>query len=128
MCIRIGNFDDKDTILMKQRYPVFIIATGLLLASCQSKEKNLTLQQVNHLSDSLTAVYYQELKAKSAEDLDRRIAIELKPIVDSIVKSYDDKQPKLLLEANLDTTLKMTVTQQHRAQQRAFYDTAAQEK
>ncbi|HQE11856.1 MAG TPA: hypothetical protein PLQ78_03830 [Flavipsychrobacter sp.] len=113
---------------MKQRYPVFIFATGLLLASCQSKEKNLTLQQVNHLSDSLTAVYYQELKAKSAEDLDRRIAIELKPIVDSIVKSFEDKQPKPLLDANLDTVLKTTITQQHRSQQRSIYDTAAQPK
>jgi len=113
---------------MKQRYPVFIIATGLLLVSCQSKEKNLTLKQVNHLSDSLTAVYYQELKAKSAEDLDRRIAIELKPIVDSIVKSYEDKQPKPLLDANLDTVVKTTITQQHRSQPRSIYDTAAQPK
>ena len=108
MCYRKGNFDEKDTILMKQRYPVFIFATGLLLASCQSKEKNL--------------------KAKSAEDLDRRIAIELKPIVDSIVKSFEDKQPKPLLDANLDTVLKTTITQQHRSQQRSIYDTAAQPK
>jgi hypothetical protein len=56
-----------------------------LLMSCQSKEQYLTKKEFHHKTDSLTAVRFQELKLQSAEDLDRRIAIEVKPKVDSIL-------------------------------------------
>lgn len=71
--------------IMKQ---LFILCTLLIfgLASCQTKQEYFTREQLLKKSDSLTAIRFEELQKQAAEDLDHRIAIEVKPKVDSILE------------------------------------------
>lgn len=56
------------------------------LASCRTKQEYFTEEQLLKKSDSLTAIRFGELQKQAAEDLDHRIAIEVKPKVDSILE------------------------------------------
>lgn len=66
---------------------LLVVVSGFVfLVSCQKKQEYLTKEQLEHKSDSLTEIRFKELEAQAAEDLDRRMAIEIKPKVDSILE------------------------------------------
>jgi pyruvate/2-oxoacid:ferredoxin oxidoreductase beta subunit len=69
----------------------------LFLSACVTKQEYFTKQQLEHKSDSLTEIRFKELREQAAEDLDRRISIEVKPKVDSILDKTDLK-PVVVLE------------------------------
>lgn len=62
------------------------MATGIVLTSCSDRQKALTQSEINAKVDSLVGVKVQELARQSAEDLDRRMSIEVKAKADSIVQ------------------------------------------
>ena len=49
------------------------------------EEKGLTPQQVQHMADSLYEAKAKKIRKQAAEDLDRRMSIELKPKIDSLL-------------------------------------------
>lgn len=65
-----------------------IIALALLtftVAACAKKEKELTPAQINARADSIVHSRMKTLRQKAKEDLDRRLPIEIKPKVDSLL-------------------------------------------
>lgn len=56
-----------------------------MLTSCAKQEKNLTPQQINQKVDSIVALKEKKLRSQAHEDLNRRMSIEIKPKVDSIL-------------------------------------------
>lgn len=70
---------------MMKRLFLFGSLLVLGLASCQSKQEYFTKEELVKKSDSLTALRFRELQKQAAVDLDHRIAIEVKPKVDSIL-------------------------------------------
>ena len=70
---------------MKIRFLVIIVAI-LFLTACQTKQDYFTKEQLIYKSDSLTTLRFEELKKQADEDLELRMAIELKPKIDSILE------------------------------------------
>lgn len=66
--------------------PGLLLLSILFFSACQKKSELLTRQQLEHRSDSLTAIMFEVLQKQAKEDLDSRIAIEVKPKVDSILQ------------------------------------------
>jgi len=64
---------------------LYVPAAALALASCGAKQAALTESQVQAKVDSLVAVKVEELNQHYTEDLEKRIAIEVKVKADSIV-------------------------------------------
>jgi hypothetical protein len=62
-----------------------LLATAVVLASCSDRKKELTQTEIKAKVDSLVGVKLQDLARQSAEDLDRRMSIEIKAKADSIV-------------------------------------------
>jgi hypothetical protein len=76
---------------MKTRmYLSLALLTSSCLLSCTKAEKTYTRQELQLKTDSILRVEVKKLRRQAKEDLDRRLPIELKPKVDSILKiSYD---------------------------------------
>ena len=55
------------------------------MLSCMKEEKGLTPQQVQHIADSIYQVKAKKIRKQATEDLDRRMSIELKPKIDSLL-------------------------------------------
>jgi hypothetical protein len=73
---------------------ITILGIGLLaLSACGKKEKELTPRQVRAKADSIVQTKMDKLKRQAKEDLDKRLPIELKPKVDSILKVSREPQP-----------------------------------
>jgi len=70
---------------MSHRFGLLLFGV-LFFSACQKKSELLTRQQLEHRSDSLTAIMFEVLQKQAKEDLDSRIAIEVKPKVDSILQ------------------------------------------
>lgn len=69
---------------MKKR--VLAIVFGMMtFSACQTKQEYLTKEQLLQKSDSLTEIRFRQLKKQAEEDLQFRMAIEVKPKVDSIL-------------------------------------------
>jgi hypothetical protein len=65
-----------------------------MLASCgKQQEKALTPKQINHIADSIYKAKLKKLQNQAKEDYEKRLPIELKPKVDSILKSNLQEQP-----------------------------------
>lgn len=54
--------------------------------SCKNKTEAISRSQMNAKVDSLVAIKLQEVNAQAMEDLDRRMAIEVKAKTDSLVQ------------------------------------------
>jgi len=57
---------------------------SLLLASCGKKAEPLSPAQVRQKADSLAQIKIKIIQQRAEEDLEKRRAIELKPMVDSL--------------------------------------------
>ena len=73
---------------------IIILGTALLaLSACGKKERELTPRQVKAKADSIVRSRMDKLKREAKEDLDKRMPIELKPKIDSILKVSHAPQP-----------------------------------
>ena len=54
--------------------------------SCKNKTEAISRSQMKAKVDSLVAIKLQEINAQAMEDLDRRMAIEVKAKTDSLVQ------------------------------------------
>jgi polyhydroxyalkanoate synthesis regulator phasin len=63
----------------------------LVLASCGANQTTLTENQVQAKVDSLVGVRMEELSRHYMEDLEKRIAIEVKVKADSIVAAREQE-------------------------------------
>ncbi len=69
---------------MKNRF--FAAITALFLfASCSQKENNNTETSIHARADSAIGVQMQEINQRAMDDLEKRMAIEVKAKADSIV-------------------------------------------
>lgn len=57
----------------------------LFLGACQKKETELTKEQIQQRADSIYNSKVKRLEKQAQEDLDRRMSIELKPKIDSLL-------------------------------------------
>lgn len=65
---------------------VWTLLFAAMFASCtDTKQKNLTASQIHAQVDSLVGARMDEINRQAMEDLDHRIAIEVKAKADSIV-------------------------------------------
>ena len=80
---------------MKPLSALFIFAV-VFFGSCQTKQEYFTKEQLQKKTDSLIAIRFQELQKQAAEDLDRRISIEVKPKVDSILEGVHIEVPEMV--------------------------------
>lgn len=85
--------------MMKKQLSIWSVLLILGLTSCQTKQEYITKEQLLKRSDSLTAIRFEELQQQAAEDLDHRIAIEVKPKVDSILEGATGITPVVNEEA-----------------------------
>ncbi|OJW81158.1 MAG: hypothetical protein BGO69_04470 [Bacteroidetes bacterium 46-16] len=76
------------------KYPVWIIVLlCLFFMACSRKEKEtvLTSKDIQARTDSIVAEKTAEINRQVAEDLDRRMSIEVKAKADSIVQVWQNK-------------------------------------
>lgn len=60
---------------------IFLLSFG----ACQKKETELTKEQIRQRADSIYNSKVKRLEKQAQEDLDRRMSIELKPKIDSLL-------------------------------------------
>jgi hypothetical protein len=73
---------------------IVLLCSGLILFSaCGKKNKELTPAQIRAKADSIVQTKMPRLKQQAEEDLQRRLPIELKPKVDSILNISHDPEP-----------------------------------
>ncbi|HEY9177405.1 MAG TPA: hypothetical protein VIN07_06920 [Flavipsychrobacter sp.] len=66
------------------------IAATLLFTACQNEvAPGMTENEMEAKVDSIVGTRLDELNQQATEDLDRRVAIEVKPKADSIVAARD---------------------------------------
>lgn len=81
---------------------ITVLSFVLLLAACGKKEKELSPAQIRAKADSIMQTKLGKLKQQAKEDLDRRLPIEVKPKVDSILKiSHDVGQVPVFPDDNI---------------------------
>jgi len=72
--------------LISMKKTVWTLLFAAAFASCvDTKQKNLTASQIHAQADSLVGARMEEINRQAMEDLDHRIAIEVKAKADSIV-------------------------------------------
>ncbi len=71
-----------------RRFLFFIAIPGLFVASCSKNVTPLSKQEMNIRIDSLIKSARAESDARARLDLERRMKIEVKVIVDSILNSH----------------------------------------
>lgn len=69
------------------------IATGMIaavicLTACKARNEAISKSQMQAKVDSLVGARMEEINAQAMEDLDHRMAIEVKAKADSIVEAY----------------------------------------
>lgn len=62
-------------------------AAIVLLASCAAEEHKYSQSEIDAKVDSLVGIKMEEINKQAMEDLDRRMAIEVKAKADSIVQA-----------------------------------------
>lgn len=62
----------------------------LLAISCSKQKTGLTEEQVRFKADSTLQARLPQLRSQAAEDLERRMPIEIKPLVDSLQQQKRD--------------------------------------
>lgn len=61
------------------------LATVMALSACKGKEEAISRSEIEAKVDSLVGSKMEEINRQAMEDLDRRMAIEVKAKADSIV-------------------------------------------
>lgn len=69
-----------------------LMVLPLILTACQAKQEGMKESQRNAIADSIVGVRMEDVNRQALEDLDRRIAIEVKAKADSIVLSKQNLQ------------------------------------
>jgi hypothetical protein len=69
---------------------VWVLLPGFF--ACQSPPKKYTEEEKNARVDSLSGIKFEELRLQAMEDLDKRISIEVKVKVDSLLGIADKVQ------------------------------------
>lgn len=70
---------------MKKAGFLFFMITSLFFSEgCTKKEKTYTQQEMERIVDSIVEIQTKELNKQAKEDLELRLPIELKPILDSM--------------------------------------------
>lgn len=91
-----------------------LILITFVLNSCGKTEPPLTPQQIRQKADSLYRIQLKTIKKRAKEDYEKRLPIELKPKVDSILKSGLPASPvPVFPDDNIgvdDTTISGTAT------------------
>ncbi len=88
-----------------------IFFAALILSSCSKQERPLTPEQIQAKADSIFRIKLKKLQQEAKEDLERRMAIEVKPKADSIrnVKNNIAEPPEIradgIEERPADTSL-----------------------
>lgn len=78
--------------------------TALIIASCGKEEKPLTPQQIRQRADSIYKSNLKKIQQRAKEDYEKRLPIELKPKVDSILQRKMEPVPiPVFPEDNIDT-------------------------
>lgn len=82
--------------------PALAIILSFFLLSCRPQlKKPLTPAQIQAKTDSIVATRVDDIKKQSAEDLDRRISIEVKIKVDSLIAvCMQGQQPQVVQPEN----------------------------
>jgi hypothetical protein len=81
---------------------ITVLSFALFLSACGKKEKELSPAQIRAKADSIVQTKMGKLRQQAKEDLDRRLPIEIKPKVDSILKiSHDAGQVPVFPEDNI---------------------------
>jgi hypothetical protein len=94
MKMALRNFAALKMLMRLFKKHIIILGVVLLtLNACGKKEKELTPQQVKAKADSIVQTKMDKLKRQAKEDLDKRLPIELKPKVDSILRVSREPQP-----------------------------------
>jgi len=78
---------------VSRKYMIAALWAILALGACGKKQKELTPAQVRAKADSILQTRMGKLRQQAKEDLDRRLPIEVKPKVDSILKVTHDPKP-----------------------------------
>ena len=68
-----------------------VIATVVALSACSSKKETFNESTIDARADSIVGIKMEELNKQSMEDLDQRMAIEVKAKADSIVAARTGK-------------------------------------
>lgn len=84
-------------------YLSLILFSIFVFFSCTKKEKSYTRQEVRQKTDSILSIEIKNLRRQAKEDLDRRLPIELKPKVDSILKISYKIPPPPEIEGDTET-------------------------
>lgn len=88
---------------MKTRIYLILITLSIsAFSACTKEEKSYTRQELQQKTDSILTLEIKELHRQAKEDLDRRLPIELKPKVDSLLKISYDVPPPPEIEAGGD--------------------------
>jgi predicted metalloprotease len=80
-------------MLLFKKHIIILGVTLIALSACGKKERELTPRQVKAKADSIVRSRMDKLKREAKEDLDKRMPIELKPKIDSILKVSHEPQP-----------------------------------
>lgn len=76
------------------KYLVPALAIAFVFASCNTKTEQHSDSYIHSKVDSIVGSRLQEMNAKSMEDLDQRMTIEVKAKADSIIASRQEKALK----------------------------------
>ena len=82
----------KKLMSVSGKYITLVLFFVMSLAACGKKEKELTPVQIRAKADSILQSKMGKLKQQAKEDLDKRLPIEVKPKVDSILKVKRDPE------------------------------------
>jgi hypothetical protein len=83
----VNNFTNSKMKMDMKSTAVLFVAAILTLGACQNKEQALTQSEIDAKVDSLVGLKMEEINRQAMEDLDRRMAIEVKAKADSIVQA-----------------------------------------
>ncbi len=71
---------------MKYRLALITLVLATSIVSCKNKTEAISRSQMKAKVDSLVGIKMQEINTQAMEDLDRRMAIEVKAKTDSLVQ------------------------------------------
>ncbi|KAA5536925.1 hypothetical protein F0919_04430 [Taibaiella lutea] len=72
---------------------ITILITALIITSCGKEEKPLTPKQIRQRADSIYKNNLKKMQQQAKEDYEKRLPIELKPKVDSILQRKMEAAP-----------------------------------
>ncbi len=84
---------------------IVAICVTMLIFSCskpEQKKKGFTEEEFNAKFDSIKTESIKKIQAEAKENLDRKLSIELKPLVDSILQRKVETPNIVLPEERID--------------------------